>query len=233
LAAEGVLTYVTNLYLPVLAGNINEAMFNVKSEVNDNPAVNASYFELNSNGLFAKNASEIIPSDDLVTIPFGGNVSTQDWHLMLRNQNTLLDLASGPVDFVGDVSSADGERIFGGFKNGTYPGFEFKHSATGNLFITDEDAINLTPDVKGVMSDTVSRKVIGSNGLIYNYNGIDSPYLSGDLPFSLRSIPFLVNYQRDTKVNRLSCGFFSMGKAMPDAVATKYHELTTLFFENF
>lgn len=236
--SNGINDYVSNLYLPVLANELSEALLNKKTLINDQASINGTYWELNADGgLKAKTDSVTITGTDRLLIPFGGNgESTQNFHLLFGHMNTLAAFSSESMLF-GDIASASGVQLFGKLRySAPNDYFEMKNTSTANIYYKSGGGeLTKEPGVFGLMSDTISKKVITKSGTLGNatVSGSASINAEGDNPFALANRPFLTDFLGSTGANRISAGILSMGKSMPDATLVIYQQLLSTFLSNF
>lgn len=240
MSSNGIDAYVNNLYLPILANQLSEAMYNKQTGVNDQASINATYWELNADGgIKAKNDSVTVSGADRLLIPFGGNgESTQGFHFLLGHMNTIADLATEAILF-GDDDTANPGKFFGTMKISLgQEAIEVKNTSTGNPYLSWNGSgysLTKTRCVQGIMSDQISKKFIHADGGVYNAytSGAATPNPEGDVSLVSRDLPFLTSYSDSTGANRISAGVVSMGLNMPDALVGTYQQLLQTFLDNF
>ena len=82
LKSNGLWASIGNLYIPALAGNLNETMFNIKTETKDTTP-SSEYYLLENNGLRTKyySTNTTIPSDSRAIVKM--NASYMNLHYMV------------------------------------------------------------------------------------------------------------------------------------------------------
>ena len=82
LKTNGLWPSIRNLYIPALAGRVDETMFNIKTETKDTTP-SSEYYLLESNGLRAKyySTNTVIPSDSRAIVKM--NASYMNLHYMV------------------------------------------------------------------------------------------------------------------------------------------------------
>lgn len=106
LQSAGLLDKITNLYLPILANSVNEAMFNIVAGKVDATNVGNNTYAMNSNNALYCTQTNKTEVTNPLTFPY--SASTKNMHLMMYiASNTLISASSSLYLFGCGKSSSD------------------------------------------------------------------------------------------------------------------------------
>lgn len=224
LKSEGIWSHIENLYIPALAGDLSETLFDVKGGVVDaNPS--ADYYLIESNGLRTKfySSNTVIPTNSRAIINVNGSY---------MNQHYMAYIAD---NVWGDESHNLTEKFLTSYNNSAYRGLYITENTnnnhwllgvTGNPQRSVQDALNsiIGTTIKGFLciSSGSDGKPIG---IIDNYIGDQlSPTETTDT--TMTDVPTFIGcsvqgYAQCSTPMRI----ISTGTAMDMTMMQKYNEL--------
>ena len=222
LKLKGIWAYLGNLYMPILAGNLNETMINVKTMTNDYANPDSNYYAIGKNGgLTTTQTSDNIPVANRITVKL--NASQLNHHMMVF-----------PLMAYGD--SGD-EGLF----------WLSRINAQRTIDLSSKKWKTNSSDNNGKIFDSSGQPIINSNGKVligldflsdkpYGVNDTvaESKYTGGyavgltDDTYTNEPVHILSNYNRRA-TNEY--GLISLGTGIPVELLDVYGDLVKKFFD--
>ena len=204
LKSNGIWEKIGNLYMPVLAGDLSEAIFNVKTETVDaTPSSNA--YGLANNGLKA-----ISNVNEKIYVSYTG--SQQDFHCLFYNTTEITDSSSSDLLL--------GSEANGFISYTRFPG-AFSGKTDGNTDITYPSKLlsKATPSLFGSVQTSTGNMVVGSSD-----QSIGGTAISTNNPYTNASF-ILLAISSAIRESKASYGLISLGAALTAEQAAAYSSL--------
>ena len=212
---NGIWTKIGNLYLPVLAGNLSEVLYNVKTGAMDG-SLNPSGYVLQNNGL------NVIPeTSSKDTLNLGTmvkyNGSQQNLHALFYNTTEITATADNRDFLIG----ADAN----GFTSYAVSKTSFTVKTDGNIEVvpTSKMLAKTTPSLKGIVQSTGGNMIVGSDNPTIGGTLIATDNTYTNAKFKILGLPSA--FRRNTA----DYGLISLGYALTETEASKYSELSDEF----
>ena len=224
LKTKGIWAHIENLYIPALAGDLSETLFDVKGGVVDaNPS--AEYYLIESNGLRTNfySSNTVIPKDSRAIIKVNGSYMNQ--HYMVYTADNVW----------GEENHNTTEGFLTSYSNSAYRGLSISENTNNNqwlLIITG----NPQRSVQSVGNNTIGTTIKGflciSSGSDGTPIGIIDNYIGGQLSptetidTTMTDVPTFIGcsvqgYAKCSTPMRI----ISTGTAMDMTMMQKYNEL--------
>lgn len=224
LKANGIWSYMGNLYLPVLANDLSETMLNVKSLENDFSSPDSLYYKIGENGgLSTTETTENIPTKNRISVKL--NASQLNHHLMMFPMKSF------------ETSGEEGLAWLS------------KVNAQRSIYLNRCEWRTISSDGNGIIFDRSSLPRVNREGKIligldflsdkpYAMNGTyeDSNYTRGygsdldDNTYMNEPVHILTSYNARAKNEY---GLISLGTGIPKELLNTYGELIKTFFDIF
>lgn len=223
LKEKGIWQYLGNLYLPILANGLEEAMLNVKTLRNDYNNPDSTYYKLGiKGGLTTANTIENIPTSNRITVSL--NASQLNHHVMAYPLQVFNDSGDEGLFWLsGHNAQRSVELKFKRWKT---------NSSDGNKLIFDQSGqpvVNANGNVL-VGLDFLTDKPYAINGTVANslYTGGYNEILA-DNTYTNEPVHILTNYNTRAKNEY---GLISLGTGIPVELLDSYGEIAKKFFDS-
>lgn len=212
---NGIWTKIGNLYLPVLAGNLSEVLYNVKTGTMDG-SLNTNGYVLQNNGLNVKPETSSKDTLALSTL-VNYNGSQQNLHALFYNTTEITATADNKDFLTG--TDANGFAIY------SVSNTSFTVKTDGNIDVipTSKMLAKTTPSLKGIVQSTGGNMAVGSDNPTIGGTPISTDNTYTNAKFKILGLPSA--FRRNTA----DYGLISLGYALTETEAAKYSELSDEF----
>lgn len=210
----GIWSTIGNLYLPVLCGNISEALFNVKTSVLDGTF--SSSYVLENNGVHPTDGTSI------TTIKYNG--SEQNFHALAYPMQKITSFGSD--EFIFGLNDYGYFYFrFGLTNSGEYVAGE-KINGTNDVVFGKKNGVNNTPCLIGVINSTLGNMAVGLE-TTFGGTPIDTDRTFTDSNLAVLSAPHV------KRTFGTPMGLISYGIAMSEEQIAEYNKLANTFMSYF
>lgn len=223
LKEKGIWQYLGNLYLPILANSLEEAMLNAKTLRNDYNNPDSTYYKLGGKGgLTTTNTIENIPTSNRINVSL--NASQLNHHVMAYPLQAFESSGDEGLFWLSEHNaqrtiSLDTKRwrtiSSDGNKNIFYKGNLPSINANGNVLI----GLNFLTDKPYAINGTVANSLYTEG---YAEELVDNTYTN-------EPVDILTNFNTRSKNEY---GLISLGTGIPVELLDSYGEIAKKFFDS-
>lgn len=229
LKSTGIWSYIGNLYLPVLANDLTEVMFNVKTQVNDFASPDSTHYALQDGGLKCISSDYSPPTSSRIIVKL--NASQLNHHVMVFPLSAYPDETF--TEGIIYLSDHNANRTMKRAADGGTVNW-LTNSSDGNGLIFDTTG---TPQVNNdgqvlIGVDFLTDKPYGLNGTVAasRFTGGYRTTLE-DNTYSDEKVHILTSINRGAKNNNY--GLISLGTGIPADLLDTYGALAKTFMTDF